>query len=136
VIDESTLRSVVLRYFECLNADDHDGMRQIWTEDGELRAVGARPRNGREEVIGYFAKVFGPWPEHDDTPVRLVISAADRTVLAEVRFTGSTADGRSVVFEAIDVFDLTEDGKIRKMTNWYDIDYARRSIGPSVEEAL
>jgi ketosteroid isomerase-like protein len=131
--DAPTLQSVVLRYFECLNADDHDGMRKIWTEDAELRAVGARPRSGREDVIGYFAKVFGPWPEHDDTPVRLVVSEADRTVLAEVVFTGTTADGREVEFDAIDVFDLTEDGLIRKMTNWYDIDYARRVISPPAE---
>jgi ketosteroid isomerase-like protein len=121
------MRAVVLRYFECLNTEDWDGMRAIWREDGELRAVGARPRHDREGVIGYFSKLFDPWPEHEDRPTRLVISERDGTVLAEVTFTGRTLDGRQVSFDAIDVFDLV-DGAIKKLTNWYDIDLARRAL--------
>ena len=128
--DEATMRQVVLRYFECLNTEDWDGMREIWHEDATLRAVGARPRDDREAMIGYFSKLFTPWPEHDDHPTRLVVSERDGTVLAEVTFTGVTPDGRTVVFDAIDVFDLV-DGRIKKMTNWYDIDYARRSLAPA-----
>jgi ketosteroid isomerase-like protein len=103
-------------------------MREIWHEDGRLRAVGARPRDDREGVIGYFSKLFTPWPEHTDKPVRLVVSERDQTVLAEVTFTGLTAKGDRVSFDAIDVFDIA-DGRIKKLSNWYDIDYARKSIG-------
>lgn len=124
---EAVLRAVTLRYFECLDAEDWEGMRAIWSESGELRAVGARPRNDRDGVIAYFAKLFAPWPEHHDSPTRLVISERDSTVMAEVTFTGRTLAGREVSFDAIDVFDII-DGKIRKLTNWYDIDYARRVI--------
>jgi ketosteroid isomerase-like protein len=132
--DESAMRKVVLRYFECLNSEDWDGMREIWREDGQLRAVGARPRNDREGVIGYFSKLFTPWPEHEDRPTRLVISERDATVLAEVTFSGRpTAESDMVVFDAIDVFDLV-DGRIAKLTNWYDIDFARRSIAPAATE--
>lgn len=124
---EAAMRAVALRYFECLNTEDWDGMRAIWREDGLLRAVGARPRDDRDGVIGYFSKLFDPWPAHEDRPTRLVISERDGTVLAEVTFTGTTPDGREVRFEAIDVFDVV-DGAIAKLTNWYDIDYARRSL--------
>jgi hypothetical protein len=78
-------------------------------------------------VIGYFSKLFNPWPEHEDRPTRLVISERDGTVLAEVAFTGRAPDGRQVAFDAIDVFDIV-DGAIKKLTNWYDIDFARRSL--------
>jgi ketosteroid isomerase-like protein len=122
------MRATVLRYFECLNTEDWDGMREIWHEDGSLRAVGARPRNDREEMLGYFSKLFTPWPEHDDQPTRLVVSEPDGTVLAEVTFTGVTPDGQTVVFDAVDVFDLV-DGRIKKLTNWYDVDYARKALG-------
>jgi ketosteroid isomerase-like protein len=130
VTDEATLRATVLRYFQCLDNEDWDGMREIWHEDATLRAVGARPRDDREGMIEYFAKIFVPWQKHEDRPTRLVISERDGTVMAEVTFTGVTADGRTVVFDAIDVFDLV-DGRIKKLTNWYDIDYARKLLAPA-----
>ena len=83
----------------------------------------------RDAVIAYFSKLFDPWPEHHDHPERLIVSEPDQTVIVEVAFTGTTADGRRVRFEAIDVFDFA-DGLICKLTNWYDIDLVRRSLVP------
>lgn len=100
-------------------------MRTLWSDDGELRAVGARPRHGADEVIGYFSKLFTPWPRHTDSPTR-IISQGD-TFVVEVTFTGSTPSGRQVTFDAVDVFDLDQ-GRIRRLTNWYDLDYARRVL--------
>lgn len=121
------MRRTVMRYFDCLDNENWVGMREIWHEDGQLRAVGARPRDDVDGVIGYFSKLFDPWPEHVDNPTRLIVSERDGTVVAEVTFTGRTQDGRQVDFDAIDVFDLV-DGRIKKLTNWYDIDLARKSI--------
>lgn len=125
--DDATMRTTVLEYFRCLDNEDWDAMREIWHEDGTVRAVGARPRDDREGMIQYFSKIFVPWQRHEDKPTRLVVSEAEGVVLAEVTFTGVTEDGRTVVFEAVDVFDLV-DGRIKKLTNWYDIDYARKSL--------
>jgi ketosteroid isomerase-like protein len=127
VADEAMMRTVVLRYFRCLDTEDWRGMAELWCDDAELRAVGARPRRNRDGVIAYFSKLFLPWPEHEDTPTRLVISERDQTVLAEVTFSGTTEDGRAVTFDAVDVFDF-RDGSIAKLTNWYDVDYARRAL--------
>lgn len=129
------MRRVVGRYFECLDAEDWDAMAGLWTQDAQLRAVGARPRTDRDGVIEYFSKLFASWPRHQDRPTRVVVSVADATVLAEVTFTGTTADGREVVFEAIDVFDF-HDGRIRRMSNWYDIDFARRSLAPLAKQPV
>ena len=125
----ATMRQVVLRYFTCLDTEDWDGMTEIWAPNGVLRAVGARPRDDREGVIGFFSKLFDPWPVHRDRPERLIVSEEDQTVVAEVVFTGTTPDGRDVRFEAIDLFDF-EEGLIRRLTNWYDIDYARKALQP------
>lgn len=119
---EATIRD----YFRCLDEEDWTGMETLWTEDGKLRAVGARPRHGREEVLGFFAKLFTPWREHEDRPTRIVI--AGDVVTAEVLFTGTTVDGREVSFEAVDVFDLRA-GRIAALSNWYDIALARKALG-------
>lgn len=113
---------VVRRYFVCLDTEDWDTMRTLWNSDSEMRAVGARPRRGVDDVIDYFSKLFTPWPRHVDAPTRLI--AGQDTIVAEVTFTGTTPEGREVSFDAIDVFDLV-DGRIQKLTNWYDIAYAR-----------
>jgi ketosteroid isomerase-like protein len=125
--DAATMRAVTMRYFECVNTENWPGMREIWCEDGEFRAVGARPRQDRDSVVAFFGKLFSPWKYHDDHPTRLVVSENDATVLAEVTFTGRTDNGREVTFDAVDVFDFAG-GRIRKITNWYDIDYARRAL--------
>jgi ketosteroid isomerase-like protein len=136
VIDEAALRRVVSRYFRCLDTEDWAGMREIWHEDGALRAIGARPRDDRDGVIQYFSKLFGPWSRHEDRPVRVVVSVPDRVVTAEVRFTGETEHGTEVEFDGLDVFDIAEDGRIIRLSNWYDIDAARKSIaGPALERA-
>ncbi len=122
-----------MRYFRCLDTEDWEGMRQIWRPDGKLRAVGARPRDGIDGVIEYFSKLFDPWPEHVDRPTRVLVHDDAGTVLAEVTFTGRTRDGREVAFDAVDVFDLVG-GQIAKLSNWYDVDYARRVTAPREPE--
>jgi ketosteroid isomerase-like protein len=130
MLDEKALRAVASRYFQCLDSEDWEGMREIWHEDGRLEAIGARPRENRDGVIQYFSKLFGPWPKHEDKPVRVVVSVPDRVVTAEVKFTGTTEHGKEVVFAGLDVFDIGKDGRILRLSNWYDIDLARKSIAP------
>jgi ketosteroid isomerase-like protein len=124
--NEATLRTAATAYFEMLNAENWDGMRSLWHRNGELSAVGARPRTGVAAVMTYFRKIFDPWPEHRDEPTRLLICEREGAVVAELRFTGRTHDGPSVTFDAVDVFDI-EGGQIRRMTSWYDIAAARRA---------
>jgi ketosteroid isomerase-like protein len=120
-----SVEATIHDYFRCLDEEDWVGMEALWTEDGRLRAVGARPRHGRQEVLGFFAKLFAPWREHEDRPTRIVV--AGDVVTAEVLFIGTTQDGREVTFDAVDVFDL-RDGRIAAMSNWYDIALARKAL--------
>ena len=120
-----TNEEAVRKYFVCLDTEDWSTMRTLWTANCDLRAVGARPRHGVDEMIGYFSNLFSPWPSHTDAPIRLIVCGD--TIVAEVTFSGMTPDGREVSFDAVDVFDL-RDGRISKLSNWYDIAYARRVL--------
>jgi ketosteroid isomerase-like protein len=120
-----TTEELVWSYFRCLDTEDWATMETLWHEDGEFHAVGARPRHGRDEVLGLFGRLFTPWARHEDRPTR--VSIAGDVVTAEVRFTGTTEDGRAVSFDAVDVIDV-RDGRIARISNWYDIDYARQSL--------
>ncbi len=46
---------------------------------------------------------------------------------AEIDFRGRTEDGRPVTFKAVDVFDLV-DGKIARVSIWYDTHGVRRQL--------
>jgi ketosteroid isomerase-like protein len=124
-VTDDANRRIVERYFECLNAGDFEGLRSVFREDASLQAVGARPRNGLDEIVAYFPRIFGAWTEHRDEPTRVLVCGD--TVTAEVRFTGTTPSGKSVEFDAVDVIDI-EDGRIKRLTNWYDIAYAREQL--------
>lgn len=115
----------VAEYFRCLDAEDWEAMEDIWTDDVRLRAVGARPREGRDDVMRYYRRLFDPWEVHHDQPTRVVV--AGDVVTVEVTFSGRTRDGVEASFDAVDVFDL-RDGRITALSNWYDLVAARRAV--------
>lgn len=116
---------VVSEYFRCLNEEDWDGFSSLWTDDAVVLAAGARPRQGREDLMTLYRKLFDPWPEHRDIPGRTLVSGD--TVTVEVHFVGTTRAGRVVEFDAVDVIDLHE-GRIKRLTNWYDTAKVRALI--------
>lgn len=117
--------AAVKAFFAALNAEDWPRMEATWGASGELRAVGARPRQGRDDIMTYYHGLFGPWPEHHDQPTRVI--AAGDAVVVEVEFTGTTTSGKQIRFDAVDVFDL-RDGVIQRMTSWYDLAWVRGQL--------
>ncbi|GIU93482.1 MAG: hypothetical protein KatS3mg011_2388 [Acidimicrobiia bacterium] len=81
-------------YFDAINREDWDKLASLWVEDAELRVVGARPRKGRDDVLGYYPRALALYPEHHDDPYR--ISVAGEVVTVEIAFRGKTADGKEV----------------------------------------
>ena len=104
-------------YFDAVNAEDWDALAGLWAPDAELYSAGARPRQGREAIGAYYPRLLAAWAEHTDRPVRRITEAD--TVVVEISFTGTTHEGRSVAFDAVDVFDLAGP-LIRRLSIWYD----------------
>ena len=117
--------SMVTGYFDALNGENWALMRELWDVHAELRAVGARPRRGRDEVMSYLEPIFGPWATHLDQPTRFIV--APSTVVVEVQFTGVTHAGRELSFDAVDVFDIGEHAILR-LTTWYDLAWLRKQL--------
>jgi ketosteroid isomerase-like protein len=115
----------VRSYFEAINAEDFERLASVWTPTGELRAVGARPRRGPEEIVSYFRGAFVPWASHVDQPTRVIV--AHDVVVTEIEFKGVTHYGKELAFNALDVFDLTG-GSIARLTTWYDLAWVRSQL--------
>jgi ketosteroid isomerase-like protein len=119
------LPTPIQTYFSCINGEHWEDFEKIWHPGADFTAVGARPRHGIEDILEYFHSVFRTWASHHDQPTRVLPSGSSATV--EVHFTGATQDGRTLEFDAVDVFDL-QDGLIVRLSNWYDVVLVRRLL--------
>jgi ketosteroid isomerase-like protein len=115
------------RYFAAVNAEDWTAIREVFAADAELRTVGAPTRRGRDEIAAHFPQVLAALPVHHDEVTRVVV--ADAVVTVEIHFSGRTATGAAVEFDAVDVFDLSPDGTtIEKLSTWYDTAAVGRQV--------
>jgi ketosteroid isomerase-like protein len=115
----------VSAYFAAINAEDWDALAGLWEPDAELYPAGARPRHGREAILAFYPRLLAGWARHVDQPGRRITEAD--TVVVEISFTGQTSEGRSVAFDAVDVFDLAGP-RIRRLSNWYDTAAVLRQV--------
>lgn len=120
------VQAVVDAYFDGINAERYDDVGRLFAADGVLIAPGIRPLRGPQEIARYFAKALAPYPVHHDGPTRHVV--AGNTVTTEIAFTGALASGAPIAFDAVDVFDLDGEGRIVKLTTWYDSHLVRSRL--------
>lgn len=118
-------RDVIGAYVAAINSENWDALAELWHPDAVWRAVGARPRRSREDILTYYPRALALYPEHHDELTRII--EGEDTIVAEITFTGKTPGGKPVTFEAVDVFDL-EDGLICRFSSWFDIDELRAQL--------
>jgi len=113
-------REMVSRYFEYVNTDQFHRLRELFAADVVLDMAGASERIGIEAALDYYPRALEPLPRHFDDPVDVVASEDGKRVVAEIAFTGETADGRPVEFTAVDLFDFDNDGCVVRLRSFYD----------------
>lgn len=111
------VRAVVVKYFDCVNSDDFEGLAALFHEDASSRPVDAPPLVGRDAVLSMYPQVLAPFPAHLDDPVRILVSG--QTAAVDIHFTGTMTDGKVIEFDAVDVIEC-EDGRIKRISYWYD----------------
>ena len=112
-------------YFDGLNSERYDEVVALFADGAELIAPGTSPRSGAD-LGEYFRAALRPYPEHRDEPRRAIL--ADSTATVEITFTGTLASGERMEFDAVDVFDFDEAGKIARLSSWYDSHAVRRRL--------
>ncbi|QRP43106.1 nuclear transport factor 2 family protein [Amycolatopsis sp. FDAARGOS 1241] len=122
-------RTSVEAYFSSINAERFPELIEVFAENVRIHVVGATPVAGREAAITHFVKLLAGYAEHDDCVTRWIEAddAGTGSVVTEIDFTGRLLDGRPIAFAALDVFDL-RDGRIAKVTTWYDTREVRRQV--------
>ncbi len=118
--------TAVAAYFAGVNEDRFDAVAALFVAEGELRAPGTPPRQGREAIAAYLAGALRHYPEHVDTPTRVLV--AQRSATVEIRFDGALASGVKIGFDAVDIFDFAPDGLIERLSSWYDSAAVLRSL--------
>lgn len=115
---------VVMTYFRSVDAEDLRTLESLFSPDAVLFSAGAGQRSG-ERILSFYRNVFLKFPEHRDTPSR-ILEIGD-TVVVEIHFTGRSATGTRVAFPAVDIFDLC-DGKIVRLSQWIDTAALERQL--------
>ena len=123
--------STVQAYFDGINDERYDDVGALFAPDGVMIAPGIEPKTGPEEVATYFGSALRLYPQHYDDPTRII--EAGSTVTVEIHFTGRLENGEPMEFDAIDVFDLDDEGRISKLSSWYDSHAVRKALRAALE---
>jgi predicted SnoaL-like aldol condensation-catalyzing enzyme len=119
-------------YFAAVNEDRYADAAALWADDGILIAPGIPILRGAA-VAGYFEAALAPYPEHHDEAVRTIVAGSTATV--EIHVTAVTAGGYRLEFDAVDIFDFDDAGKILKMSSGYDSYAVRKQLAAAREAA-
>lgn len=122
----SEIAATIRAYFEGINGERYDRVAALFAADGELLAPGTPPRRGRAEIETYFAAALRLYPEHLDEVTRMIEAGTTATV--EIHFSGALASGQRIEFDAVDIFDFDAEGRIEKLSSWYDSHAVRADL--------
>lgn len=109
----------VRAYFLAIRAMDADAIANTFAEDGTTcDPVGTPPVSGREGVREFFQSIFKNFKSValDEDSVFVAGNGA------AVKWTGhgTSANGKEVNFEGIDIFEVNDDGKIQTLRAYWN----------------
>jgi ketosteroid isomerase-like protein len=117
-VTSEVVSSAVARLFADLNAERMDSAGDLFSDDATLRAPAVGRVAGRAAILDFFTAAFRPFATHVEVPTRILVS--DTTATVEMRFDGTTADGRSLTFDGVDILDFDTAGLITALSSWND----------------
>jgi SnoaL-like domain len=128
MMPSSDIQSTLDAYFDGINSERYGDVAALFAPAGELQAPGAGVVRGRAAIENYFRAALSPYPQHRDEPTRILIADRDRAATVEIHYAGALASGFAIEFDAVDVFDFDDEGRITRLTSWYDSHEVRSTL--------
>lgn len=128
-----SVQSTLEAYFSGINEERYGDVAALFAPEGRLIAPGIAPTSGRDALESYFRAALRPYPEHLDHPTRTIVAAGVATV--EIHFSGATTTGARMEFDAVDIFDFDDQGRIVQLSSWYDSHAVRKQLRTMREAA-
>ena len=119
------MRKTLDAYFSAVNEDRFEDVAALFAPDATLTAPGVGPLKP-DEIAAYLAKALSGYPTHHDEPTRTLL--AEHAATVEITFTGERTHGAPITFDALDVFDFDEQGRITRLRTWFDSHELRKKL--------
>ncbi len=112
------VQKAVADYFAATRAMDTSAWVAAFSEDGTSYEPASPPARGRDALRQFFEGITGAFSEVGLTEDNVFITGNE----AAVKWTGRGVgvNGREVVFEGIDIFEINEAGKIQNMWAYWN----------------
>jgi ketosteroid isomerase-like protein len=109
---------VVRAYFAAINEARLDDLAAVFAEDATLDFPMFLRIHGRQAIRDFYQSVLTAYPDHCDQVTDFFLGE-EGDVAARIHFEGKTAAGQPVVFDAVDLFRVSE-GHIAALHIFYD----------------
>ncbi|HKG20476.1 MAG TPA: nuclear transport factor 2 family protein [Blastocatellia bacterium] len=114
-----SIRQTVADYFTAIRAKDADAWLSTFAENAVSHdPVGSPPAEGHAALRQFFEGIAGAFEKVELFEDSVFVAGDSAAVKWTGRGTGK--NGRNVVFEGIDVFEINPDNKIQTMRSYWD----------------
>ncbi|PMS15508.1 polyketide cyclase [Trinickia dabaoshanensis] len=124
--DTRGFAETISQYLTLLEQGDTEGIVALFTEDAQIYS----PFLGWMTPAPFFTKVREASGQSRITPIDTLVSiSGNARAIGYFTYDWGLKDGTQVSFDCCDVFDFSDDGRIRKMTIIYDTYPIRVQVG-------
>ena len=118
-VSADKISRAVRAYFLAIRAMDPDAIADTFAEDGTTcDPVGAPPISGRAGIREFFVSIFKNFKSAALTEDLVFVAGNGAAV--KWTGTGTSASGKEVKFEGIDVFEINQDGKVQNIRAYWN----------------
>lgn len=104
------------QYFQNLQAGNVDAICRLFAENGMVDS----PLYGIKHHRDFYEGLMNDSGESRIEMKRVFVDEEKQDLAIWFRYDWGLSDGKRVVFEGVDVFELNDEGKIKKLTIIYD----------------